>query len=294
MLFPSLDELIAQRIAVIEAEAQASLTERTASEAPEPDSSELEAERRVQRSDDYSRSSNEDRVRRHGRMVTDSGGSSIPAFSDLRLKPPRKRKRARGPEPIHKDLAIDTDTGFARSVKKSRDSSHSSTSTSHRHFSATSNDFSQQILHEKAQTASPPTYDELKKLPRTASNAARRIYAMKEVRKLELRDGKTLNNLGRFNLEPALGYTRGEEAEEPCAGCAKAKRPNGPFTRCIVVAGEFHRACCNCRYNNEASGCTLYRQTAAPTDPRKLKSFSAKEVPLPPHPINSRTESADC
>lgn len=104
MIFPSLDELIAQRIAAIkEAEAQESPSlERTASGAQEPDISEveeLETERSVPRrtSDDFSRHRNEDRIRLHRPMVTDSGRPSIPAFSDLKLKPPKKRKRARKP-----------------------------------------------------------------------------------------------------------------------------------------------------------------------------------------------------
>ncbi|TVY29996.1 hypothetical protein LHYA1_G001254 [Lachnellula hyalina] len=292
MIFPSLDELIAQRIAaIIEAEAQESLSESTASEPqePEPDSSELEAERRVQRSDDHSRQRNENRVRVHKHMVTDSGSLSIPAFSDLKLKPPKKRKRARPPERISEDLATNTDvSGSARSVKKHRDSSFSSTGTPHRDFSAILTESQQQTLHPKLhtakprtyekltqpQTASPRNYEELTKLPDTTSSVARRIYNMKEVRELELRDGRTLNNLGRFNLEPALAYTRGEEADETCASCAKAKRPKGPFQRCIVLAGEFNRACCNCRYNNEASGCTLYRPHSTPTDRSKPRTAS--------------------
>ncbi|TVY44916.1 hypothetical protein LSUB1_G000562 [Lachnellula subtilissima] len=300
MIFPSLDELIAQRIAAIkEAEAQESLLERTASESqePEPDSSELEAERRVQRSDDYSRQRNEDRVRLHKHMVTDSGRLSIPAFSDLKLKPPKKRKRA-PPERLYKDLAINGEVSdSARSVKKRRDSSLSSTGTSHGDISTTSFESAQQIqlskFHiasprtydelTKLQTASPPTYDELTKLPNTTSSVARRIYGMEEVRELELRDGRKLNNLGRFNLEPALAYTRGEEADEPCASCAKAKRPKGPFQRCIVLAGEFNRACCNCRYNNEASGCTLYRPHSTPTDRSKPRTASTTTIHQQPN-----------
>jgi hypothetical protein len=118
---------------------------------------------------------------------------------------------------------------------------------------------------------------------------------MKEVRELELRDEKTRRNLEKlkFNLEAALGYTRGEEPEEPRATCSKTAKRRGPFKRCIVVAGEFDRACCNCRYNSEESACTLHRQNAAPTDPRKPKSASAKPVPPPPRPVNRRTERAD-
>jgi len=135
----------------------------------------------------------------------------------------------------------------------------------------------------------------LTNLPDTASIVARRIYSRKEVRELELRDGKTLRNLKRlkFNLEAALGYTRGEEPEEPCATCSTTIKHRGPFKRCIVVAGEFDRACCNCRYNSEGSACTLHRQNAAPTDPRKPRSASAKAVPPPPRPVNRRTERAD-
>jgi hypothetical protein len=120
MHFPSLDELIAERIAAKEAEAQASI-ERTAYEAPEPDFSEWEAERRTQRKearktreaaeatelaghqkqsaieDAHPRQRNEDQVRLQQHMVSESGRPSIPAFSDLNLKQPRKRKRAGKP-----------------------------------------------------------------------------------------------------------------------------------------------------------------------------------------------------
>ena len=117
MHFPSLDELIAERIAAKDAEAQASI-ERTVSEAYESDISD-EAELRDQRKkarkvarkaaeatelaapqkqstieDARPRQRNEDQVWLQQHMVSESGRPSIPAFSDLNLKPPRKRKRA--------------------------------------------------------------------------------------------------------------------------------------------------------------------------------------------------------
>lgn len=130
----------------------------------------------------------------------------------------------------------------------------------------------------------PPSYMELFQLPPNATLVAQRIETSPEVRNLELRPGKNLVSLakGKANLEAALAYTRGTLAATPCASCAKARRPRGPFLQCVIYPGEFDGACCNCRYGDEGTVCTMHRLNANPTSPAPPRSASA--VPTTPRP----------
>jgi hypothetical protein len=100
-------------------------------------------------------------------------------------------------------------------------------------------------------------YPELKTLPSKTQPIAKAIFPLPAVRTLELRSGKILKGLekGKVNLEASLGQVRGTVPSAPCIRCARTVRVKGPFTTCIVVPGQFDGACCNCRYNDDGSGC---------------------------------------
>ena len=109
--------------------------------------------------------------------------------------------------------------------------------------------------------ASPPdSYPELDTLPRKVSQTVRAISSMPVVRALDLKEGKVLKGLhrGTANLESALGQMRGVPPAAACFRCARGFKEKGPFTTCIVVPGRFNGACCNCRYNDDGSGCNLH------------------------------------
>lgn len=130
-----------------------------------------------------------------------------------------------------------------------------------------------------------PTYPELRTLPAKVSPTAASIFQLPIQRELDLRPGKTLKGLatGRMNLEASLGQMRGSApASGPCIRCARKFKPKGPFRSCIVVEGQFAGACCNCRYNNDGSGCDLHRLHANPTAPMKPRNSSVKPRPPPP------------
>ncbi|CZR56716.1 uncharacterized protein PAC_06605 [Phialocephala subalpina] len=130
-----------------------------------------------------------------------------------------------------------------------------------------------------------PTYPELRTLPSKVSPTAASIFQLPIQRELDLRPGKILKGLagGRMNLEASLGQVRGSApASGPCIRCARSWKPKGPFRSCIVVEGQFAGACCNCRYNNDGSGCDLHRLHTNPTAPKKPRNSSVKPRPSPP------------
>jgi hypothetical protein len=111
----------------------------------------------------------------------------------------------------------------------------------------------------------PLLYPELDTIPANASQTARAIAALPVPagRTLDLRDRATLKGLdkGKANLEASLGQLRGNApANGPCTRCARTGRyTKGPFKSCVVVPNQFDGACCNCRYNDDGSGCSLHR-----------------------------------
>jgi hypothetical protein len=141
------------------------------------------------------------------------------------------------------------------------------------------------IAQDTTKEAEPQYYMDLLVIPDSATQKAKDIFNMPEIRPMNLRAGKKLVNLNNpkiaANLEAAYGQTRGHLAPTPCANCTK-QNPKGPWKECVQVEGYFDRACCNCRYNNGGRSCTLHRLNAAPNDPAPLRSASAKPQPSKP------------
>jgi hypothetical protein len=130
-------------------------------------------------------------------------------------------------------------------------------------------------------------------LPSNATNVAKEIYKLPEIRPVEQRRPDELRlEKNPANLEATLGYTRGHAPPTPCENCVKS-RPRGPFSSCIVVDQRFDGACSNCRYNNNGIHCTLHRMNARPNDPADPRSPSAKpQPPKPRSPTKARTKAA--
>lgn len=55
-------------------------------------------------------------------------------------------------------------------------------------------------------------------------------------------------------MEAALAQARGRVAGQPCASCV---RGGGPFTECVVVAGQLSGSCANCHYGSEGARCSF-------------------------------------
>jgi hypothetical protein len=85
-----------------------------------------------------------------------------------------------------------------------------------------------------------------------------------------------------MNLEAALAFMRGTQAEKACTYCAEGK---GPFKFCITFDQLFRGACSNCRYNGNGSGCTFHElnaKDALPSSsfavPSRRQLLGAKEM----------------
>lgn len=141
----------------------------------------------------------------------------------------------------------------------------------------------------RKKTPHPTSFPQLSALPPTGKKTATRIYKLKQVREVELRDNRISNfepSKGKKHLAPSSGFTRGRTPELPCSSCAKI-RPRGPFKRCIVVDNEFGGACCNCQYDAKATKCTFYHPPAPPS-PDTPDATRTKQAVLP----DTATEAA--
>ena len=56
------------------------------------------------------------------------------------------------------------------------------------------------------------------------------------------------------NAEAALAQSRGTIAPQACASCV---RGGGPFTECVLVAGQLRGSCANCHYGSEGARCSF-------------------------------------
>lgn len=66
---------------------------------------------------------------------------------------------------------------------------------------------------------------------------------------------RTVNPASRAaNVEAALSQARGVVAAQPCTSCA---RGGGPFTECVVLAGQLLGSCANCHYGSEGARCSF-------------------------------------
>jgi Protein of unknown function (DUF3716) len=148
-----------------------------------------------------------------------------------------------------------------------------------RHAGAPPPQWNNQATYMNAPLPSPlipspiAAYPELTILPANASHVARAIFQKPKAREIAQRDPNFVLKFNKktANLEAVLAYERGEEARVSCGSCAKESRPRGPFKKCVVLDGSFDGACCNCRYNDMGSGCTLHNAIASPNtrkDPR--------------------------
>lgn len=66
---------------------------------------------------------------------------------------------------------------------------------------------------------------------------------------------RTVNLTARAaNVESALAQARGVVAAQPCTSCA---RGGGPFSECVVLAGQLLGSCANCHYGSEGARCSF-------------------------------------
>ena len=87
------------------------------------------------------------------------------------------------------------------------------------------------IAPDTTKEAEPQYYMDLLVIPNSATQKAKDIFNMPEIRPMNLRAGKKLVNLNNpkiaANLEAAYGQTRGHLALTPYANCIK-QNPKGP------------------------------------------------------------------
>ncbi|CZT11396.1 uncharacterized protein RCO7_03884 [Rhynchosporium graminicola] len=102
--------------------------------------------------------------------------------------------------------------------------------------------------------SSSEAYESLTSLPPNATEVAIRIFPLPTLRPLRLNPKRTRGIPG--NLEASLGQLRGQIPFNGCRQCTRDKE-RMPFEKCIVVAGEFSGACCNCRFFDEGRDCSL-------------------------------------
>ncbi|XMA11722.1 hypothetical protein WAI453_004513 [Rhynchosporium graminicola] len=102
--------------------------------------------------------------------------------------------------------------------------------------------------------SSSEAYESLTSLPPNATEVAIRIFPLPTLRPLRLNSKRTRCIPG--NLEASLGQLRGQIPFNGCRQCTRDKE-RMPFEKCIVVAGEFSGACCNCRFFDEGRDCSL-------------------------------------
>ena len=73
-------------------------------------------------------------------------------------------------------------------------------------------------------------------------------------RQVTFREGRQYSAARPTNYEAYLAFRVGTIRRPMCEHCEKGY---GPFTECVVVAGQIGGSCSNCHYNSEGNRCSF-------------------------------------
>lgn len=146
-------------------------------------------------------------------------------------------------------------------------------------------DLSQSNSSTISEDPQKPSWNEQVEALPPAAGIATKIAQTAPVRDLICREKNWQLKLETWpNHSAALAQRRGQMASIPCKRCLYLR---GPFKGCVVRAGLFSGACCNCYYKNCGHNCSFRKDQSGNTTKSSAPLIVGKKIPKVPTPTST-------